>query len=299
MDATNTNQGIKNIRVQFRITSSPLAGESISVGDGIVYTDDNGEAFADYIPGSASSATDGVEIKACYKTSDFMIAELQNNCASLVSPQVGGITPGKKLSVASDPVSIAISNYAKLEKGYSGINYLDKLLIQVTDAVGQGVPGAVVSASLDITHYGKGYYTGDYDLGVVPPLAAYVSQDSITPTPLRRIWCANEDANRNQQTDGLEDKNGNSRLDPEQAAISFTFVDGKRTTDENGQALIKVSYGQNYATWLAYTLTVTTGVKGSEGRTSMRFITAFTVDDKDNGTFRDPPYGIGKCNAPN
>ena len=299
MDATNTNQGIKNIRVQFRITSKPLAGESISVGDGIVYTDDNGEAFADYIPGSASSATDGIEIKACYKTSDFTIAELQNNCASLVGSQVVGITKGKKLSVASDPVSIAISNYAKLEKGPSGINYLDKLLIQVTDAVGQGVPGALVSASLDITHYGKGYYAGGYDLGDVPPPAAYASQDAIMPTPSRRIWCANEDINRNQNTDPAEDKNGNGWLDPKQAAISFTFVDGKSTTDDNGQAFIKVSFGQKYATWLAYTLTVTTGVKGSEGRTAMRFLTAFTVDDKDNGTFHDPPYGTGRCDSEN
>lgn len=43
--------------------------------------------------------------------------------------------------------------------------------------------------------------------------------------------------------------------------------------------LIKISYGQKFATWLAYTVTVTTAVKGSEGSTSMRFITAFTEGD--------------------
>ena len=296
---TDKNVGIKNVRVQFRITSNPLSGESISVGDGIIYTDENGEATAYYIPGSASSPTEGVEIIACYKTSDFEATELQNNCAQLLAPG-GGITSSKKLTIASEAVSITISDYGKLERGPSGIDYLDKLLIQVTDAVGRGVQDAVVSASIDITDYGKGTYAENYILGYSPPPASYPSQDGISPAEVRkRIWCVNEDTNRNHSIDKDEDKNKNGRSDPEQAAISFTSVNGKNTTDANGQAFIKVSYGQKFATWLAYTVTVTTAVKGSEGRSSMRFISQYLEDDKTTGSFLAPPYGTGTCDSPN
>jgi len=290
--------GIKNIRVQFKITSNPISGEAISVGDGVVYTDDNGEATADYIPGSTSSANDGVEIKACYKSTDFLDTDLLNNCANLRGRNIG-VTEGQKLTVAAEPVSIAISDYSKLEKGTSGIDYLDKLLIQVTDAAGQSVADAVVSAIVNITHYGKGVYGGDYDLGFMPPPANYASQDNVTPTANRRIWCSNEDVNRNAAIDLNEDKNSNGTLEPEQAAISLTYVDPKKKTDANGQMLIKLSYGQRFATWLAYTVTVTTKVKNSEGSTSMRFITSYTEDDKDKGTFHKPPYGTGRCDSPN
>jgi len=290
--------GIKNMRVQFRITSNPIPGQTISVGDGVVYTDDKGEATADYIPGSASSANEGVEIKACYKSTDFLDTDLLNNCANLRGTRNAGVTEGQKLTVAAEPVSIAISDYSKLEKGTSGIDYLDKLLIQVTDAAGQSVADAVVSAIVNITHYGKGVYGGDYDLGFIPPPAGYASQDNVTPTANRRIWCSNEDVNRNADIDLNEDKNSNGTLQPEQAAISLTYVDPKKKTDANGQMLIKLSYGQRFATWLAYTVTVTTKVKNSEGSTSMRFITSYTEDDKDKGTFRKPPYGIGRCDSP-
>jgi hypothetical protein len=206
----------------------------------------------------------------------------------------------KKLTIASEAVSIAISDYDKLEKGPSGIDYLEKLLIQVTDAAGRGVQNAVVSASVDITHYGKGTYADNYILGYIPPPACYLSQDGISPAVVgKRIWCVNEDTNRNHSIDKDEDKNKNGRLDPEQAAISFTSVDGENTTDANGQAFIKVSYGQKFATWLAYTVTVTTAVKGSEGRTSMRFISQYLDGDKTTGAFLTPPYGTGTCDSPN
>lgn len=289
--------GIPNVRVQFRITSAENAGGRISVGDGVVYSDAAGEATADFIPGSISSANEGVEIKACYKTSDLSSSDLENNCANLQTSSDGGITEGQTLTVAAEPVSIAISDYSKLEKGPSGIDYLAKLLIQVTNAAGQGVADAVVSANLNITHFGKGLYARDYSGESRPPAANYTGDNSLTPGTTQRVWCTNEDLNRNAALDAGEDRNGNGILEPEQAAVSFSYVDGKNKTDANGQMFIKVSYGQKYATWLAYTVKVTTKVKNSEGSTSMRFITAFTEDDKDKGTFHTPPYGTGRCDA--
>jgi hypothetical protein len=159
------------------------------------------------------------------------------------------------------------------------------------------VADAVVSANLNISHFGKGLYARDYSGESRPPAANYTGDNSLTPGTTQRVWCTNEDLNRNAALDAGEDRNGNGILEPEQAAVSFSYVDGKNKTDANGQMFIKVSYGQKYATWLAYTVKVTTKVKNSEGSTSMRFITAFTEDDKDKGTFHTPPYGTGRCDA--
>jgi hypothetical protein len=70
-------------------------------------------------------------------------------------------------------------------------------------------------------------------------------------------------------------------------------------TDANGQIDLQVSWGKNYATWLAYTVRATTYTIGTEGSTVRRFMTSASEDDKDTGTFRTPPYGTGKCNASN
>lgn len=305
MDGSSTNRanlvakfknpsglGIKNIRVQFRITSNPLTGETISVGNGVVFTDENGEATADYIPGNVGSPGNGVQIKACYKMTDFSSLELGGNCNSPVL----GLISAYPVIVAYKPVSISISNYNTLETGKLPINYMQKLLIQVTDSQGKGVQDAFVSASIDITHYGKGTFDLNYLNGGIPPPAGQLSEDGLVPvTVRRRIWCTNEDVNRDGLLDNGEDKNHDGVLQPVAAALSFSYLDGNQKTDANGQMAIQVFWGQNYATWLAYTVRATTAVSGSEGTALRRFITSFAESDKDNGTFRTPPFGIAKC----
>lgn len=302
----SSNTGVSNIRVRFDLVSPPLDGaETISTGTGTVYSDSSGAASADYIPGTRSSPTNGVVIKACYKYSDFSSTTECPYSATAV------------LTVASTPLSISISNDNKITS--NGIAYIKQFLIQVNDSAGVAVKDAVVSLSVDITHYRKGF--GIVNLALPsqnfkdvkknkseaykeadPPTKvnfvqpATASDYSPSSTEKTYVWCINEDTNRNGSLDTGEDINESGSLEPRKAEIIVSYINGNRT-DANGQLLAQISYGQNQATWLAYVLRATTGVDGSEGDQSKGYITTYLDADAATGSFRTPQYGVGSCTS--
>jgi hypothetical protein len=231
------------------------SGEAISTGTTTVYSDQNGEAIADYIAGTRSSPTNGVTIRACYGLTDADLA--------------GGACPNsvtQTLTVASQPLSITLGDNNLLERGNNSLTYIKKFDVAVADSAGNAVSGAVISASVDLTNYEKGPFAGP------------------------RISCVNEDTNRNGFLDAGEDSNGNGRLDPLKADVILSFLSGN-TTGANGRMTIQVEYPQNVATWLLYNLRVTTSVGGSEGTVQRTYRTSFIDGDEDNGSFLTPPYG--------
>lgn len=303
---TSGNLGLKNMRVRFEILQPNLgAGESISTGTSTVYSDSSGIAEADYISGTRTSPTNGVSIRACYKLSDFSSS---SDCPNFVDAN---------LTVAGAALAISITDDNTMQKGLGGISYIKTFLIQVNDAAGVAVQDAVITPSVDITHYGKGYFGGVYPLSGAPditfqslPSATTVPKVSETvvttvpntsPTqtittinPATNVWCINEDINRNGFLDTGEDINGNKKIEPVKADIIVSFVSGNKT-DKNGQMLLQISYGQNLGRWLAYTLRATTSVAGSEGDRSRSFVTDVLAADLANGSFYDAPYGRGAC----
>ena len=114
----------------------------------------------------------------------------------------------------------------------------------------------------------------------------------------RNVWCANEDVNRNGFLDINEDVNGDGVITPAKSEIVISYVNGT-TTDANGQLLLQVTYGQNVATWLAYTVRATTSVAGSAGDASKNFVTERLDGDVKNGSFLTPPFGSGSCGSQN
>ena len=308
--STANNQGIQNMRVRFEIMPPSLgSGEAISTSDSVVYSDGAGVADSEYIAGIRSSPTNGVKVRACYKTSDFTSL---TDCPNSVQTT---------LTVAGTPLSISIGDDNLLEKGLGNIAYLKKFLLQVNDASGVAVKGAIVSVSVDITHYGKGNFGGLYPLDSVAPSIqdpslAYVATGTSTVSVIRsatispgfllnsssnrfaNVWCANEDTNRNARMDVGEDVNGDGFLTPKKAEVIVSYASGN-TTDANGQMLVQVTYGQNVGRWLSYTLRVTTQVAGSEGEASKSFITDVLQGDVANGSFLTPPYGVGSCSVRN
>lgn len=260
-----SNQAIQNIRVRFEIMPPALgSGEALSTGAATVYSDINGEATADYIAGSRSSPTDGVRIRACYGATDASIAG--TNCANSVT---------QTLTVASQALSITLGDNNLLEKGNGNLTYIKRFDIAVADAAGNAVVDAVVSASVDITHYRKGEFDG------------------------RTIACRNEDRNRNGSLDVGEDVNGNGTIEPRKADVILSFS-GTNKTGPTGRMAIQVEYPQNVATWLHYTVRVTTNVAGSEGTDTRSYRTAFIEGDQVNGSFLDAPYGAAlDCTSPN
>ena len=270
-----SNQAIQNVRVRFEINPPQLgAGEQISTGANTVYSDVNGEAIADYIPGTRSSPTNGVTIRACYAATDAALA--------------GGACPDfvtQTLTVAGQPLSITLGDNNLLERGNNGLTYIKKFDVAVVDAAGNAVANASISASVDLLNYRKGTY-----IKPVPP--------STTPTGTTAV-CLNEDTNRNGALDAGEDLNGDGELDPRKADVTLSFL-GSNVTGSNGRMAIQVEYPQNVATWLEYTVRVTTNVAGSEGTDAKTYVTTFIVGDDVNGSFLTSPYGVvGSCFDPN
>jgi hypothetical protein len=297
-----TNDAIQNMRVRFEIVPPALgSGEKLSTENATVYSDIDGKAIADYIAGTRSSPTNGVTIRACYGTTDAAIAA--GACPSSVT---------KTLTVASQPLSITLGDNNLLEKGNFSLTYIKKFDVAVADAAGNAVANASVSASVDITHYGKGGFgyattgvggTGTYQITLDNPpniTNDFSAMKSVMPTlTTGRVWCNNEDTSRNGFLDGpSEDVNLNGKLEPRKADVILSFV-GNNSTAANGRMTIQVEYPQNVATWLAYTVKVTTNVAGSEGTDQKSYITSFIEGDQKNGSFLTPPYGASSCDNPN
>lgn len=301
------NQPIENMRVRFELVAPVLgAGEFISSGNATVYSDASGIASANYVPGTRSSPTNGVQVRICYSLVDFTSS---TDCPAAATAN---------LTVAGSPLSITIGENNELAKGLGNISYIRKHLIQVADSSGAAVRDAVVSVSVDITHYGKGTawgraYAGfpllrapsrvdihpDYVPNPLPPGTLQVTLQPSTSVPVTgtagfNFWCLNEDFDRNGFIGAGEDINGSGAHEPRKADVVVAFPAGNKT-DASGQLLVDVIYPQNVGRWLAYTLRATTAVEGSEGDFSKSYVTEVLEADVQNGSFLTPPFGVGSC----
>ncbi len=259
-----SNQAIQNVRARFEIVPPVLgSGEAISTAVGTVYSNGSGQATSEYIAGTRSSPTDGVRIRVCYGISDVDIAN--GACPRFVSAT---------MTVAKQPLSITLGDNNKLERGANDLTYIKKFDIAVADAAGNAVTNAQISAVVDLTVYQKGEFSGV------------------------RTSCINEDINRNGFLDAGEDIDGDNSVNPRKADVVLSFV-GERVTGSNGRATVQVEYPMNVATWLFYTVKVTTNVAGSEGSVQKAYRTNFIEGDQINGSFLTAPYGVNDCSTPN
>lgn len=291
------NQPIKNVRVRFEEVGADTYG-SFTTGSTVVYSDQNGEATAAYVPGSRYSPTDGVTIRACYGYTD---ADLN-----------GGACPYQvttTLTVVSEAISVSIGTNNQLISNTH--TYAQEFLVQVVDSAGKVMPGVTITPSLDLLRFAKGSWvlngkewvrvpTQDFRdfrtqvwdpvlLKLVPnqnlgkiwyledPLSAADRALDPLGAPLinSKAACWNEDRNRNGVIESEEDSrtvynkdvggNGNGKLDPSKSDVSVAILgDGK--TDANGQVVLRIEYLQNLGSWLEYKLLVSGKVGGTEGR---------------------------------
>jgi hypothetical protein len=300
------------VRVRFSdlTTGLPAVGASISTGTQTLYTDAGGSVSTQYIAGQNTSPTNGVSLRACYSATDFASA---TDCPAFVSVS---------LTVAGQALAVSIGDDNLLTKG-SG-TYVKNFVVTVADSAGRAMANAPVDISVDLTHFGKGNYsysigtatTAYFDadgnpvssLSVVPAsLTGYYPSDSTLPgsTLTGRVWCANEDTNRNGNVDSGEnvnssvDTNGQATLEPRKSDLIVSYANPSvTTTDASGILQIKVEYSQRFATWLAYRVRVTASVAGSQGLAERLFVTNFIVGDDVNGSFLQSPYGFSACRSP-
>ncbi len=296
----SSNSPVSNVRVRFDdlTTGSPKVGASLSTGTQTTYTDVSGSTTSQYIAGQNSSPTNGVTVRACYSSVDFTST---TDCpASVIAT----------LTVAGQALSVSIGHDNLMEKGNG--TYIKTFSVSVADSAGRAVSGASVDISVDLTHFGKGSYVpvSATDTLPVPPVSLTAAYPSISVNPNtltpKRVWCPNEDTNRNgsaepgENIDNSVDVNGQATLQPRKSDLLIRYADpAVTTTDASGQLLIKIEYAQQFATWLAYRVRVSTSVAGSQGMDEKSFVTGYIEGDQTNGSFLNPAYGYNACNVAN
>lgn len=273
----SSNQPIQNIRVRFDLNGNSNSTDGVVSQPGTyAYSDASGVARGTFTPGVIPSPTNGVTVRACYDTADFPVSQ----CPHFVT---------NTLTVASDALSVNIRTNNTVSSGAGGLTYIKQFVVMVVDAAGQAKPDVLVTPSVDLPAYYKGFYKWNgtvwaqvmslattesyrYDAGL-----AHWVQNSPTSQPS----CPNEDVNRNGVREaaaydpnvaspGLagrqEDLNWNGDLDPRKADVAVKMV-GSSTTDQNGVAVVQIEYGKNLASWVDFVITVTaSGISGTEAR---------------------------------
>lgn len=235
------NAPINNVRVLFDAVGDNGTG-STGAGANSVLSDASGTASTTYKPGAVSSPTNGVTVRACWKTSDFTSSETVANC-----PASNLLTT--TLTIVSNPVSISIGTDNTITNGASGLTYVKKYAVLVVDSAGNPKADVQITPSVDLGGYGKGYW----DWNAVTKLWERAPSGALGSLA---AVCANEDLNRNGVIDTGEDINGNKQLDPRKSDVSITLV-GSTKTDANGVAVLQLEYTKDLGSWVKYKITVT------------------------------------------
>jgi hypothetical protein len=230
------NQPIERVRVKFDLDGDTNSiGGTFESGDTVLLSDANGVVTTSYIPGSRSSPTDGVTVRACYGSTD-------------TDPNLTNCTTSARvrLTVSSEPLGVSIGTNGSLI--VTELTYVKQYVVTVVDSAGVAKADVNIAASVDLINFRKGFWTG-------PPPWVKTTNDV----------CRNEDVNRNGVLESGEDRNGNVRLDPGKSDVAIIIVHPRTRAD--GTAEIRLQYAQNVAGWIDAAITVAaSGVVGSEGR---------------------------------
>lgn len=236
-DGTLQNNLVKDAFVVFSIVSDPSGGTMVQPT--VVKTGSDGSATVVYTGGPVSTALNGVTLKALIQG----VPESVNNPATV------------KLTVSGQPLFISAGT-GNTVASPSTANYAIDYIVYVTDATGNAVNNATVTASVRPRLYKKGRLIRSEIFNNV----AYPDWH-VPVSPLAAVYtCNNEDRNFNGILDEAEDDNGNGRLDP---GIPVN-VTGAQTTTASGTAVVTLSYPKDRALWTYVDLTIRARVAGSE-----------------------------------
>jgi hypothetical protein len=290
------NTPIPRVRARFDLdgNATNTDGRVSWLGGTYAYSDSNGVARGTFTAGQRASPTAGVTVRVCYDVGDFDPATCPNATRAT-------------LTVANEALSVNIRTNELIKSGAASLTYIKEYVVMVVDAAGQAKADVLITPSVDLLAYYKGFYTYDrtlrewvvtYTLG---SSEAYrwnaATQAWVNVGPTVQPQCPNEDVNRNGVREagtvvaGVaapalsgrgEDLNWNGELDPRKADVAIKVV-GSPKTDANGLAIVQIEYGRSLATWVDFMITVTAaGISGSESRA--RYIGSL--------------YGLGALPAP-
>jgi len=276
------NLPVPNVRVKFDLNGDVNSiGGKFTTGSTVLYSDANGVVTTAYVPGSRSSPTDGVSIRACYGKSDTDANLL--NCGTFKTVS---------LTVTSEPLGVTIGTNETII--VNELTYIKKFIVSVADSAGVAKPDVNVVVSLDLPNYRKGKYV---------IIGTAWEKNGPPPTGDQAI-CANEDTNRNGVLESGEDANGDGQLWPRKPDVIISLLQSK--TRANGTVELQIEYAKDHGTWVDAFITVSaSGVSGSEGRATYLMapvpIDAASKKKLDSDpAYRISPYGEGaSCLSPN
>ncbi|MEO8806006.1 MAG: Ig-like domain-containing protein [Burkholderiaceae bacterium] len=275
------NQPIANVRVRFDLANDVNSiGGTFTTGSTTLYSDANGIVTSAYVPGSRSSPTDGVTVRACYGVSDT-----DPNLTNCVTSKSATLT------VTSEALGVSIgTNELIIVKT---LTYVKEFTVSVVDSAGVAKADVNLNVSLDLPNYRKGSMirgTGGWEkAGVLP------SGDNAV--------CVNEDKNRNGVLESGDDDNADGKLWPRKPDVVVSLQQSKTRSD--GTAVLQIEYAKDHALWVDALITVSaSGVAGSEGRDTRLVVPvpadATSIRATDTPAYVVSPYGIaGSCTDPN
>jgi hypothetical protein len=276
------NLPVPNVRVKFDLNGDVNSiGGAFTTGSTTLYSDANGVVTTAYVPGSRSSPTDGVTIRACYGKTD-------NDPNLLTCGTFKTVT----LTVTSEPLGVTIGTNELVV--VNELTYVKKFVVSVSDSAGVAKPDVNIVVSLDLPNYRKGFFAkGTSSWAKVGP----------GPTGDNAV-CLNEDTNRNGVLESGEDLNGDGQLWPRKPDVIVSLLQSK--TGPDGTAQLEIQYAKDHGSWVDALITVSaSGVSGSEGRATY-LIAPVPVDAASINTLATPPayvvspYGTASsCLSPN
>ena len=276
------NLPVPNVRVKFDLNGDVNSiGGKFTTGSTVLYSDANGVVTTAYVPGSRSSPTDGVSIRACYGKSDADPNLLTCGTFKTVT-----------LTVTSEPLGVTIGTNETII--VNELTYIKKFIVSVSDSAGVAKPDVNVVVSLDLPNYRKGQY--------VISGSAWV-KNGPPPTGDQAI-CVNEDTNRNGVLESGEDANSDGQLWPRKPDVIISLLQSK--TRANGTVELQIEYAKDHGSWVDAFITVSaSGVSGSEGRATY-LMAPVPIDSASKSkidsdpAYRFSPYGKGaSCLSPN
>lgn len=254
---------VKGRTVNFTLVQDTSGGR-VNTGTGV--TDANGTVVDFFIPGSASTATNGVRIRAAVAGT-----AVQSEASLTVSAQALFIAIATSNTIANKGETI----------------YSKPFSVRVTDANGTAVKNQSIALSVFPTEYGKG--TLAYNGTVWAPL------------PGQPLWCPNEDLNKDGVLQPGEDTNTDGALTPGMpGAIGVAVV----TTDDSGYASFDLDFGEQYAPWVRFEITARASVAGTESASRMLYTASGLDSDFTNEAVAPAgavsPFGYSlDCTVPN
>lgn len=222
-----------------------------------------GRASTSYVSSSATTAKDGVIIRA----------EVNDD------PSINSTVT---LTVARSALFVRLGTGNQIEEP-NLTTYRMPYTVMVTDANGNAAAGVRLDLSVNPSlpnAYAKGRYN-------------WTSPRWI---PTRDDICANEDQNLNGSLDGLEiDANGDDKATPGNVATVPINV----VTDSNGAFEFGITYAQQFANWVHVRLTATASVDGTESVDFQDFWLPVAASDVGTEAVPPPgevsPFGEGAC----